>query len=87
MIATQNEAELTTILSEIALCLSEIKQESTEKRGSDFLTVREASKYLNVSDSLLRKWLFKNQIKSHRFGRCIRFNKTDLNHWVGKMAN
>ncbi len=86
MVPTENETELRKILSEMVTCLNEIKQASTEKNEPDFLTVREASKYLNVSDSLLRKWLFKNQIKPYRFGRCIRFSRKDLGQWVNNMA-
>ena len=84
MIASQEDSELRSLLSEIAMCLGEIRQTSSSQDSIDFLTVKEASRYLNVSDSLLRKWLFKNQIKPHRFGRCIRFNKKDLNIWISQ---
>ena len=82
MTTNQSETELMVILSEIATCLNEIRGYPLSQTETDFLTVKEASKYLNVSDSLLRKWLFKNQIKPHRFGRCIRFNKHELSQWA-----
>ena len=82
MTTKHDELNLIDVLSEIASCLNEIKQASPAEEV-EFLTVKEASKYINVSDSLFRKWLFQNQIKPHRFGRCIRFNKKDLDKWIG----
>jgi excisionase family DNA binding protein len=82
MTTKHDELNLIDVLSEIASCLNEIKLASPSE-GVEFLTVKEASKYINVSDSLFRKWLFQNQIKPHRFGRCIRFNKKDLDKWIG----
>jgi excisionase family DNA binding protein len=78
----QDDSELKAILTEIATSLSEIKSPSSGSKETDFLTVKEASQYLNVSISLLRKWLFRNQIKPVRLGRCIRFNRKDLDKWI-----
>lgn len=83
----QSDTELKQLLAEIAECLNEIRSTGPTVHASEFLTVSDASNYLKVSESLFRKWLLKNQIPFHRFGRCIRFNKTELSRWANtKMA-
>lgn len=57
---------------------------STSKRNKDLdlLTVKEASKYLNISEIFLRKMIEKKEIKVIRIGRAIRIEKTELDKLV-----
>lgn len=53
-------------------------------RSSDvqFMTIEEASKFLNLKVSKLRKDVFMKSIPYYKFGALIRFKKDELLKWV-----
>jgi excisionase family DNA binding protein len=50
----------------------------------NFLTINEASIYLNLRVSKLRNLVFKKQIPIVKIGRLIRFEKSQVDLWVKK---
>jgi excisionase family DNA binding protein len=50
----------------------------------NFLTINEASIYLNLRVSKLRSLVFKKQIPIVKIGRLIRFEKSQVDLWVKK---
>lgn len=65
-------------LGEIASILDELRKAQSTLATSPLLTIKEASKMLNVSPSLIRKWVFQGQIKTYRIGKCVRLKVCDL---------
>jgi excisionase family DNA binding protein len=50
----------------------------------NFLTINEASIYLNLRVSKLRSLVFKKEIPIVKIGRLIRFEKSQVDLWVKK---
>jgi excisionase family DNA binding protein len=50
----------------------------------NFLTINEASIYLNLKVSKLRNLVFKKQIPIIKIGRLIRFEKSQIDLWLRK---
>jgi excisionase family DNA binding protein len=50
----------------------------------NFLTINEASIYLNLRVSKLRSLVFKKQIPIVKIGRLIRFEKSQIDSWLRK---
>lgn len=48
------------------------------------MTVNELANYLNCSESLIRKQLRENQLKSVRIGTKILFDREDIDEWIKK---
>jgi excisionase family DNA binding protein len=46
--------------------------------SEDFITVKEVSKLLGVSEVTIHKWKTDGKIKYHRFGSRIRFKKSEV---------
>lgn len=46
------------------------------------MTIEQASEFLNLKVSKLRKDIFKKTIPYYKFGSLIRFNKAELQNWV-----
>ncbi|GEM_PF-3925199 len=69
------ELRMNELFLEVAESINELKDTSTE---SKFLSVEQASNHLNVSTSLIRKWILQNQIATYRFGKCVRLSIEDL---------
>jgi len=70
------------IMLENGACAPSTKSFKSVSEAPIFLTVREASRYLNVSESLLRKWIFNKIIEPTRFGGAIRFNRAELDFFI-----
>jgi len=49
---------------------------------SEYLSVTDASNYLNVKKSFLYSMVQSGQIPHYRFGRMIRFKHSDLDTWI-----
>lgn len=47
-----------------------------------FLSIQEASTYLNLKISKIRSMIFKREIPNHKIGRLVRFNKGELDSWL-----
>ena len=50
------------------------------------LNLKEASQYLNISQSKLSGMALKKEIRSYKIGKCRRFNIKDLNEFLEKHA-
>ncbi len=74
-------------LSEIATILSEIRGNGENYHKLQFLTIKQASEVLNVSPSLIRKWVFLKKIQSYRIGKCVRLKKLDLEQCIHISGN
>jgi excisionase family DNA binding protein len=48
----------------------------------EFLTIREASHYLNVKQGTLYAWVGKRKIPFHKMNGLIRFRRSELDHWL-----
>ena len=48
------------------------------------LTIKEAAKFLNISETSLRRWIKKGEIKCYRLGNkgIIRFKMSDLQEYL-----
>ena len=46
------------------------------------LTVAELSAWLRVKESTIRKWVCYNRIPYLKVGRCVCFNKSDVDLWL-----
>ena len=69
------QTEVTTLLNSLLLKMNG----SQDKK---FLNFNEACNFLNVSQSFLRKQVFEKKIPTIRMGRCLRFNKAELENWA-----
>lgn len=74
----ENQSSYQEVLGEIASILDEIRNLKDPPSNSSLLTIKQASQILNVSPSLIRKWVFQGQIISYRIGKCVRLKRTDL---------
>ena len=63
------------------------KQQGITREGGEFLTMNQASEFLNLKISKLRAMVFKNEIPVIRIGKCLRFSKEDLMQWLGEKKN
>jgi excisionase family DNA binding protein len=50
------------------------------------LNLKEASQYLNISQSKLSGLALKKEIRSYKIGKCRRFNVKDLNEFLESHA-
>ena len=50
------------------------------------LNLKEASQYLNISQSKLSGMALKKEIRSYKIGKCRRFHIKDLNEFLEKHA-
>jgi excisionase family DNA binding protein len=48
----------------------------------ELLKSSEVAKLLNVSESTIRKWVHYGFIPHLKLGRCVRFNKEDIEKWL-----
>jgi excisionase family DNA binding protein len=48
----------------------------------ELLKTAEVAKLLNVSQSTIRKWVHYGFIPHAKLGRCVRFNREDIERWV-----
>lgn len=48
----------------------------------ELMTVKEAAKYLRLSESKVRQLVFIKEIGHLKFGRSVRFNRFDLDKWI-----
>ena len=46
------------------------------------LTVRDVSKYLNVSDATVTRWIKQRGLPAHHVGGQFRFNRADVLEWA-----
>lgn len=69
-------------LSEIASALNELRASKAILQKSPMLTTFEASKHLNVSTGLIRKWIFQKKVASYKVGKCVRIKLVDLERCV-----
>lgn len=46
--------------------------------GKELLTLKEACKFLNISESTIRRWIKSKKIKAIQVGRPYFFDKDDL---------
>lgn len=53
----------------------------------DFLTIDELSKYLGIKRSTLYQKVERREIPFYRFGRMIRFKRTDIELWIEGFRN
>jgi excisionase family DNA binding protein len=60
------------------------KMKNQNENIKNFLTINEASIYLNLRVSKLRSLVFKKQIPIVKIGRLIRFEKSQVDLWVKK---
>lgn len=60
------------------------KMKNQNENIKNFLTINEASIYLNLRVSKLRNLVFKKQIPIVKIGRLIRFEKSQVDLWVKK---
>lgn len=51
-------------------------------KKSEYLRFEQAMEYLNLSSSMLRKLIFKNNIPYYKVGKNIRFKTCDLDEWM-----
>lgn len=49
---------------------------------SEFMTVRDVAKYLKLKPLAIYRKVQKNEIPHLKAGRSIRFNKTEIDHWL-----
>lgn len=55
---------------------------NNNQSNKQFLTIEEASEFLNLKISRLRYEVFKKSIPTIKLGRSIRFHEKDLISWV-----
>ncbi len=46
--------------------------------AQEWLTTESAAKYLGISENALRIMVYRNQLRSHKLGRRLRFHADDL---------
>jgi excisionase family DNA binding protein len=57
----------------------ELARERLDRRGDEFLTVRKAAEFAQVSPPTIRRWIKKGWLASHRKGkRLLRVTRSDV---------
>ena len=54
---------------------------------SDMINIKQTALYLNVSVSLIRKWVRKSEIPYNRIGNKIMFKKAKIDEWLKNNQN
>ena len=54
------------------------------KKDEEWLTTKEAARYLKVSPNALRIMVHKRKIKAHKIGNRLRFKREDINILIKK---
>lgn len=75
----ESEININEILLEVAESINELRRPNNDKK---YISVVEASKRYNVSASLFRKWIFKNEITTYRIGKLVRLNPLDIERMI-----
>ena len=52
------------------------------EKGSSLLTINEAARFLNVTESCLRRMVYERRIAAVKVGRCVRFDPGYLAQYV-----
>lgn len=56
--------------------------------NSEFLTMEEAAKLINVGFAVIRNAIYRNELVAQRIGpKLIRIKKEDLNNWIVETKN
>lgn len=60
----------------------------SEQLDDKYVSLEEASKYLDVKPVTLRSWIKANKVPAHKIGKQWKFKKSELDEWVksGKSA-
>lgn len=53
----------------------------------DIMNLKELSKYLNVSESMIRKLVRNGEIKFFKIGNRINFRKSDIDEYIDMQCN
>jgi excisionase family DNA binding protein len=59
--------------------LSLINQNLAETR---WLSVDEIAMHLGIKKDTVYKWVAKKQMPAHKVGRLLKFDKSEIDHWV-----
>ena len=70
------------ILFAIAKLRSEGSRDELGFMGKRFLTARETSQYLGLSEATIRRWALRGQIPFSKFGKALRFDLRRIEKWV-----
>ncbi|AQP41321.1 helix-turn-helix domain-containing protein [Streptococcus gallolyticus] len=74
-------------IHQIQLLIADLIKREIENRldnsniGSPFLNKQQACDYLGISNNTLDSWI-KKGLPVIRIGKTVRFDKTELNHWL-----
>jgi len=50
--------------------------------GKQYFNIQEVSEYLGISVNTLYEWVHRRMIPFHKFGKSVRFEKSDIDNWA-----